>query len=186
VRKLHPIQCHRATNPHRKGDWFLTETPPEEWIPGAVVVMHLAIWSGRKWVRKRNYAPTTARLVKGTPGNGWLYEAVTGAKDQQPCLPGPWRVIPPHETAGWGWCVADAAGVLCSMRGPKTPAAQKEALARLIAAVPDLLFHLRATADVLVARADAITDEAESHWLRTRAGVIHMIVEKALGGGATP
>lgn len=81
MKKLHAIQCHRAAHPRRKADWFLTETPPPEWIPGAVVVLHLAIWASRKWVRKRNYAPETARLVKQTAGNGWLCESVPAPPD---------------------------------------------------------------------------------------------------------
>lgn len=61
--------------------------------------------------------------------------------------PGPLRVLPPEQTAGWGWCVADAHAILLSLRGSKVPAAQKKADATMFASAPDLLEALQSLLD---------------------------------------
>jgi hypothetical protein len=58
--------------------------------------------------------------------------------------PGPWELIAPHQTSGWGLCVGSGEQITA-----RIPAyAGREADARLIAAAPDLLEALKAMLEV--------------------------------------
>lgn len=54
-----------------------------------------------------------------------------------PFEPGPWHVVGPVGTAGWGLCVSANRAIVARMTGPQ--GATKQANARLMAAAPTLL-----------------------------------------------
>jgi len=59
--------------------------------------------------------------------------------------PGPWRVIGPTKTSGWGLCIGCAHNIVARLTGRGSN--ETSANARLIAAAPDLLAVLKEVAE---------------------------------------